>query len=59
MRTLVENVKFENGKLYHYWVAFTPKHTVKFDTVLKDVCRLQNKMAFDIAERYIIYAERV
>lgn len=53
MRTLVENVKLERGKWYvlrpdvpyHYWVAFTPKRTVKFDTVLKDMCRLQNEMS--------------
>lgn len=63
MRTLVSNVKFEKGKWYalrpdvpyHYWVTFTPKRTVKFDTVLKDMCRLQNEMsltptaAFDLA----------
>lgn len=52
MRTLVENVKLEKGKWYllrpdvpyHLWVAFMPKRTVKFDTVLKDMCRLQNVM---------------
>lgn len=46
MRTLVENVKFEKGKWYAIrpcledaqWFFFTPKCTVKFDTVLKSIC---------------------
>lgn len=54
MRTLVENVKFEKGKWYalrpdipyHPWVVFTPKRTVKFDTVLDNMCSLQNWMEF-------------
>ena len=52
MRTLVENVKFKKGKWYalrpdipyHPWVVFTPKRTVKFDTVLDNMCSLQNWM---------------
>lgn len=54
MRTLVENVKFEKGKWYllrpdvpyHLWVAFTPKRTVKFDTVLKDMCKLRDDTVY-------------
>jgi hypothetical protein len=53
MKTRVSNVKLEKGKWYllrpdvpyHLWVAFTPKRTVKFDTVLKDMCHLQNVMS--------------
>lgn len=47
MRTLVENVKFEKGKWYairpdlegSQWFFFTPKRAVKFDTVLKNICK--------------------
>jgi hypothetical protein len=52
MRTLVENVKFERGKWYALrlsldctclWMFFTPKRTVKFDTILKHMCKLRNE----------------
>lgn len=54
MRTLVENVKFEKGKWYalcpnisdYLWMFFTPKRTVKFDTVLKDMCKLRNETTY-------------
>ena len=52
MSTLVSDVKFKKGKWYalrpdipyHPWVVFTPKRTVKFDTVLDNMCSLQNWM---------------
>lgn len=55
MRTLVENVKFETGKWYALrlsldctclWMFFTPKRTVKFDTILKDMCKLCNETTY-------------
>ena len=54
MRTLVSNVKFEKGKWYalrpditnYLWMFFTPKRTVKFDTVLKHMCKLRNETIY-------------
>ena len=54
MRTLVSNVKFEKGKWYalrpdipdYLWMFFTPKRTVKFDTVLKHMCKLRNETTY-------------
>lgn len=54
MSTLVENVKFEKGKWYalrpdiedYLWTFFTPKRTVKFDTVLKHMCKLRNETTY-------------
>lgn len=54
MRTLVSNVKFEKGKWYalrpdipdYLWMFFTPKRTVKFDTVLKDIRKLRNETTY-------------
>lgn len=55
MRTLVENVKFERGKWYALrlhldctclWMFFTPKRTVKFDTILKHMCKLRNETTY-------------
>lgn len=54
MRTLVSNVKFEKGKWYalrpdipdYMWMFFTPKRTVKFDTILKHMCKLRNETTY-------------
>ena len=54
MKTLVSNVKFEKGKWYalrpnipdYFWMFFTPKRTVKFDTVLKHMCKLRNETTY-------------
>ena len=54
MKTLVSNVKFEKGKWYalrpdipdYLWMFFTPKRTVKFDTILKDMCKLRNETTY-------------
>ncbi len=56
MRTLVENVKLEKGKWYAIrpclddaqWFFFTPKRTVKFDTVLKNICKELKTTTFRI-----------
>lgn len=55
MRTLVENVKFEKGKWYALrlsldctclWMFFMPKRTVKFNTILKHMCKLRNETTY-------------
>ena len=55
MRTLVSNVKFEKGKWYALrlnldctclWMFFTPKRVVKFDTILKHMCKLRNETTY-------------
>lgn len=54
MRTLVSNVKFEKGKWYalrpdipdYLWMFFTPKRTVKFDTILKHMCELRKETTY-------------
>lgn len=54
MKTLVSNVKFEKGKWYalrpdipdYLWMFFTPKRTVKFDTILKHMCKLRNETTY-------------
>ena len=55
MRTLVSNVKFEKGKWYALrlslnidclWMFFMPKRAVKFDTILKHMCKLHNETTY-------------
>lgn len=55
MRTLVSDVKFEKSKWYALrlsldctclWMFFTPKRTVKFDTILKHMCKLRNETTY-------------
>ena len=55
MRTLVSDVKFESGKWYALrlsldctclWMFFTPKRKVKFDTILKHMCKLRNETTY-------------
>lgn len=55
MRTLVSNVKFEKGKWYALrlgidcdclWMFFTPRRTIKFDTILKHMCKLRNETTY-------------
>lgn len=54
MRTRVSNVKFERGKWYVVrpdiedclWMFFTPKRTVKFDTILKHMYKLLNEATY-------------
>lgn len=55
MRTLVSDVKFEKGKWYALrlhldctclWMFFTPKRKVKFDTILKHMCKLSNETTY-------------
>lgn len=55
MKTLVSDVKFERGKWYALrlsldsdclWMFFTPKRTVKFDTILKHMCKLRNETTY-------------
>ena len=55
MNTLVHDVKFERGKWYALrlsldctclWMFFTPKRKVKFDTILKHMCKLRNETTY-------------
>ena len=55
MRTLVSNVKFEKGKWYALrlslddtclWMFFTPKRKVKFDTILKHMCKMHDETKY-------------
>ena len=54
MRTPVKNIKLEKGKWYalhpdiddYLWLFFTPKRTVKFDTVLKHMGKLFNETTY-------------